>query len=62
LHQRIFERFYRVLDKNADHSGGQGLGLSIVKLLVELHEGTVAVESMPGQGSVFTCLMPGLLS
>jgi signal transduction histidine kinase len=62
FHERIFERFYRVLDGNAESSGGQGLGLSIVKLLVELHGGRVAVESVPGRGSVFTCCIPGLLS
>jgi signal transduction histidine kinase len=62
FHQHIFERFYRVLDKDADRSGGQGIGLSIVKLLVELHGGTVTVESVPGQGSTFTCLIPGFLS
>ena len=62
FHERIFERFYRILDKNADRSGGQGLGLSIVKLLVELHGGRVTVESVPGEGSVFTCFIPGLLS
>ena len=61
FHERIFERYYRVLDKNADHSGGQGLGLAIVKLLVELHEGRVTLESVPGEGSTFTCLLPGLL-
>jgi two-component system phosphate regulon sensor histidine kinase PhoR len=58
FHQRIFERFYRVLDKNANRSGGQGLGLSVVKLIVELHEGTVTVESAPGEGSTFTCFIP----
>ena len=62
FHQRIFERFFRVLDKNAECSGGQGLGLSIVKLLVELHEGRVTVESKPGEGSIFTCFIPNLLS
>jgi signal transduction histidine kinase len=62
FHQRIFERFYRIRDKNADRSGGQGLGLSVVKLLVELHGGTVSVESAPGEGSTFTCFIPGLLS
>jgi signal transduction histidine kinase len=61
FYERIFERFYRVPDKNADCCGGQGLGLSIVKLLVELHEGRVTVESVPGEGSVFTCFIPGLL-
>ncbi len=59
--ERIFERFYRILDKNANRSGGQGLGLSIVKLIVELHGGRVTVESAPGEGSLFTCFVPSLL-
>jgi two-component system phosphate regulon sensor histidine kinase PhoR len=58
FHQRIFERFYRILDKNADQSGSQGLGLSIVKLIMELHGGTVSVKSVPGEGSTFTCFIP----
>jgi two-component system phosphate regulon sensor histidine kinase PhoR len=62
FHQRIFERFYRILDKNAERCGGQGLGLSNVKMLVELHGGTVTVESASGEGSTFTCFIPGLLS
>jgi signal transduction histidine kinase len=58
--QRIFERFYRIRDKNADCSGGQGLGLSIAKLIIEMHGGTVTVESALGEGSLFTCFIPGL--
>jgi len=61
FHERIFERFYRVADRDAERSGGQGLGLSIVKLLVELHGGSATVESVLGEGSVFSCFMPGLL-
>jgi|SRR5436305_9105820 len=61
FHQRIFERFYRVRDKDADRSSGQGLGLSVVKLIAELHGGTVTVESASGQGSLFTCFIPGVL-
>ncbi len=59
--ERIFERFYQIPDHSSGRSG-QGLGLAIVKMIVELHEGTVSVESVPGQGSTFTCLLPCLLS
>lgn len=59
--QRIFERFFQVPDEHARHAGGQGLGLTIVKMVVELHGGTVTLESAPGQGSTFTCLLPCLL-
>lgn len=51
---RIFERFYRV-DKSRDRKkGGSGLGLSIVKHIVEAHGGTVCVESAYNHGSTFT--------
>jgi signal transduction histidine kinase len=50
----IFERFYKV-DKARDRSlGGNGLGLSLVKKIVELHGGCVRVESSPGKGATFT--------
>ena len=53
---RVFERFYR-----ADPSGtilGTGLGMSIVKELIELHGGEVAVASTPGQGTTVTVWLP----
>ncbi|HML38464.1 MAG TPA: HAMP domain-containing sensor histidine kinase [Bacillota bacterium] len=54
----IFERFYKA-DKSRDRSlGGSGLGLSLVKKIVELHGGTVSVESKPKEGSVFTVRLP----
>lgn len=49
---RIFERFYQT---NGSHqASGTGIGLSIVKAMVELHEGTLEVESKVGKGTLFT--------
>lgn len=54
----IFERFYKV-DKSRDRSlGGNGLGLSLVKKIVELHKGKITVKSDKGQGSEFTVTLP----
>ncbi|RLC95801.1 MAG: hypothetical protein DRI77_09490 [Chloroflexi bacterium] len=56
--ERIFDRFYQVEDHMTRRHGGMGLGLSIVKGLVELHSGRVWAESIPGQGSRFVVVLP----
>lgn len=56
--ERIFERFYRLDPARSRDTGGAGLGLSIVKHLVELHGGQVNVESQWGQGSKFKIYFP----
>ena len=54
----LFERFYRVDKPRSREFGGAGLGLSIVKTLVEAHGGKVEVRSEVGQGSTFTVWLP----
>lgn len=56
--ERIFDRFYQVEDHMIRRHGGMGLGLSIVKGLVELHGGRVWAESTLGQGSRLVVLLP----
>jgi signal transduction histidine kinase len=56
--QRIFERFYRVGTELRRETQGVGIGLSIVKHIVEAHGGRVTVRSTVGQGSCFTMELP----
>lgn len=58
----VFERFYRgdTSRHRGDGGGGSGLGLSIVAALVDAHQGTVGVDSTPGEGSTFWVRLPRL--
>ena len=55
---RIFEPFYRVDPSRSRASGGTGMGLAVVKLLVEVHGGSVRAESRPAGGSRFIVQLP----
>jgi two-component system OmpR family sensor kinase len=58
---RIFDRFYRAAN-TAEQKHGSGLGLSVVKLLVEAMGGSIGVESQLGEGSRFRVHLPALRS
>lgn len=55
---KVFDRFYRGGDELTRTIKGSGLGLTLVKQIVEAHKGSVFVESEPGQGSTFTIKLP----
>jgi signal transduction histidine kinase len=57
---KIFEPFYRTPDVVAAQIQGAGLGLSLVRRIVEAHGGTIAVTSAPGEGSTFTVTLPAM--
>ena len=54
----VFERFYRVDKARSRKSGGSGLGLSIVRNMIERNGGAISVESTVGKGSTFTLSFP----
>ncbi|HNN64508.1 MAG TPA: HAMP domain-containing sensor histidine kinase, partial [Candidatus Obscuribacter sp.] len=54
----VFDRFQQVDAADAKNNRGAGLGLTICKTFIELHGGTVEVESEVGRGSTFICKLP----
>ena len=54
----VFDRFYQVESHLTRKHGGMGLGLSVAKMMVEMHGGRIWVESAEGKGSIFTILFP----
>ena len=56
--KKIFERFYRVKNEVVAETRGSGLGLPLVKHIIEAHGGRVEVRSEPGKGSVFLAVLP----
>ena len=55
---RVFDQFYRVDKSRSRSTGGAGIGLTIVRKLVEAHGGTVRVESKSGEGARFVVNLP----
>ncbi len=56
--ERVFDRFYRAGPNPTGGPSGSGLGLSIVRSLVDLHGGSIDVDSEPGRGTTFTVRLP----
>ena len=54
----VFERFFRVDKARSRATGGSGLGLSIVRTIVQRNRGEITVSSVAGQGSTFTVTFP----
>jgi two-component system phosphate regulon sensor histidine kinase PhoR len=57
---RLTERFYRVDVKRSRERGGTGLGLAIVKHILNRHQARLQIESVPGEGSTFTVILPAV--
>ncbi len=57
-HELIFDKFYQTNDQSIRKPKGSGLGLAITKKIIELHQGTISVKSLPEQGATFTFEIP----
>ncbi|MDF9795620.1 signal transduction histidine kinase/ligand-binding sensor domain-containing protein/CheY-like chemotaxis protein/AraC-like DNA-binding protein [Catalinimonas alkaloidigena] len=58
LQQYIFDRYYQVDEHHMNGNSGTGIGLALVKKIVEMHGGAVSVQSQEGRGSCFTVSLP----
>lgn len=56
--QKIFDRFYRVSSDRSRHTGGSGLGLAIAQAIVQVHGGSLQIQSELGKGSTFAIYLP----
>ena len=57
-HKKIFDKFYRIEGSLVHNTKGSGLGLSLVKHIMEIHKGKVVLKSKPGEGSMFSLVFP----
>jgi signal transduction histidine kinase len=58
----VFVSFYRAADANTQLQSGTGLGLSVVKMLIELHGGVVRINSEVGKGTTVLCSLVGVVA
>jgi len=57
-HKKVFENFFRETTGHVHNTKGSGLGLSLVKHIVEAHKGEIKLKSSPGKGSSFKLVFP----
>ncbi|NJL95221.1 MAG: ATP-binding protein [Anaerolineae bacterium] len=60
MQSQIFDRYFRAEQPGTEHIGGSGLGLSLVKAIIEHHRGHIWLSSAPGQGAIFYVSLPAL--